>query len=98
MRLPLSNALFRVANCFRLAYLRYTFVTLVSSMALAIYSVLVHLRRHHTSSANESRRRSNRKYPKRNNPIEPTPSASSHFQCPGGPPADAESAGKNRIS
>src|SRR3954464_7191381 len=33
IRLPFNSALFSVANCFFLAYRRYTFVTLVSSMA-----------------------------------------------------------------
>src|SRR5688500_10572363 len=61
--------------------------------------VRAHLLSHrYTSSANESRRRSNRKYPTRNTPIDPAPRARSHFQCPGGPPAAAASAGKNRIS
>ncbi len=39
----------------------------------------------HTSSANESRRRSNRKYANRNSSPDPTVSASSHFQWPKSP-------------
>jgi len=43
------------------------------------------LRGAHTTSANESRSRSNTQYPTTNSTIDPAPTASSHFQWPCGP-------------
>src|SRR6185436_16680846 len=67
MRLPFNSALFSVANCFRLAYLRYTLVTLVSSIAFTRTSSTLsssHLLRERIAQAVEQKVREQKQQPR----------------------------------